>query len=76
MQANGGGRKCRTPTSSKEGFQAFGRRGSGRRDQNFADDVRWENPEAPQLPNNGVNEGKDAVKNLFADTLTSGSPST
>jgi uncharacterized protein len=50
----------------KQGYQAFG---SGDLDgavENFADNVRWENPEAPQIPQNGVTEGKDAVKQLFA----------
>jgi ketosteroid isomerase-like protein len=54
----------------KDGFAAFARGDLDAATENFADDVRWENPEAPQIPNNGVTEGKDAVKELFADTLT------
>ena len=51
----------------KQGYEAFGRGDLDAATENFSDDVRWENPEAPQLPNNGVTEGKDAVKELFAD---------
>jgi uncharacterized protein len=51
----------------KEGYEAFGRGDLDGATQNFADDIRWENPEAPQIPNNGVTEGKDNVKQLFAD---------
>jgi ketosteroid isomerase-like protein len=51
----------------KQGYEAFGQGDLEGATQNFADDIRWENPEAPQLPNNGVSEGKDAVKQLFAE---------
>jgi uncharacterized protein len=51
----------------REGYEAFGRGDLDGATANFADDVRWENPEASQLPNNGVTEGKDAVKQLFAE---------
>jgi uncharacterized protein len=54
----------------KEGYEAFGRGDLDGATQNFADDIRWENPEAPQIPNNGVTEGKDNVKQLFADLGT------
>jgi uncharacterized protein len=50
----------------KQGYEAFGQGDLDGATANFADDVRWENPEAPQVPNNGVTEGKDAVKQLFA----------
>ena len=50
----------------KQGYEAFGRGDLDGATQNFADNIRWENPEAPQIPNNGVTEGKDAVKELFA----------
>jgi len=50
----------------KQGYEAFGRGDLDAATENFNDDVRWENPEAPQVPNNGVTEGKDAVKSLFA----------
>ena len=54
----------------KQGYEAFGRGDLDGATQNFADDIRWENPEAPQVPNNGVTEGKEAVKQLFADLGT------
>jgi ketosteroid isomerase-like protein len=50
----------------REGYEAFGRGDLDGATANFADDVRWENPEAPQLPNSGVTEGRDSVKQLFA----------
>jgi uncharacterized protein len=50
----------------REGYEAFGRGDLDGATANFADDVRWENPEAPQLPNSGVTTGKDNVKQLFA----------
>jgi uncharacterized protein len=51
----------------KQGYEAFGRGDLDGATANFADDIRWENPEAPQLPNSGVIQGKDAVKQAFAD---------
>jgi ketosteroid isomerase-like protein len=51
----------------KQGYEAFARGDLDGATEYFADDVRWENPEAPQLPNSGVTEGKDAVKEVFAD---------
>jgi uncharacterized protein len=51
----------------KQGYEAFGRGDLEGATQNFADAIRWENPEAPQLPNSGVIEGKDAVKQVFAE---------
>jgi len=51
----------------RQGYDAFGRGDLDGATENFADDIRWENPEAPQLPNNGVTEGRDAVKQLFAE---------
>ena len=50
----------------KQGYEAFSRGDLDGATENFADDIRWENPEAPQVPNSGVTEGKDAVKQLFA----------
>ena len=50
----------------KAGYEAFSQGDLDGATANFADDIRWENPEAPQLPQNGVTQGKDAVKNLFA----------
>ena len=51
----------------KDGYAAFGRGDLDGATENFADDIRWENPEAPQVPNSGVTEGRDAVKQLFAE---------
>jgi uncharacterized protein len=51
----------------KQGYEAFGRGDLDGATANFADDIRWENPEAPQLPNSGVTEGRDNVKQLFAE---------
>jgi uncharacterized protein len=53
--------------SIKQGYEAFARGDLDGATDNFADDIRWENPEAPQVPNNGVTEGKDNVKQLFAE---------
>ena len=50
----------------REGYQAFAQGDLDGATANFADGIRWENPEAPQLPNSGVTEGKDGVKQLFA----------
>jgi len=51
----------------KQGYEAFGRGDLDGATQNFAEDIRWENPEAPQVPNNGTTEGKDNVKRIFAE---------
>ena len=51
----------------KQGYEAFGRGDLDGATENFADDIRWENPEAPQIPNNGTTEGKENVKALFAE---------
>jgi ketosteroid isomerase-like protein len=53
--------------SLKQGYEAFGSGDLEGATANFADDIRWENPEASQIPNNGVTEGKDNVKQLFAE---------
>ena len=50
----------------REGYEAFGRGDLDAATEPFADDIRWENPEASQLPNSGVTEGRDGVKQLFA----------
>ena len=42
----------------REGYEAFGRGDLDAAVQNFADDIRCENPEAPQFPNNGVTRGR------------------
>jgi len=53
--------------SLKQGYEAFARGDLDGATDNFADDIRWENPEAPQVPNNGTIEGKDNVKQTFAE---------
>ena len=50
----------------KQGYEAFGRGDLDGATENFADDIRWENPEASQVPNNGVTTGKEEVKSIFA----------
>jgi ketosteroid isomerase-like protein len=51
----------------RDGYEAFGRGDLDGATANFADDIRWENPEAPQLPNSGTTTGKDEVKRQFAE---------
>lgn len=50
----------------RQGYEAFAQGDLDGATANFADNIRWENPEAPQVPNNGITEGKDEVKSLFA----------
>jgi ketosteroid isomerase-like protein len=50
----------------KQGYEAFGQGDLDGATENFSDDIRWENPEAPQVPNSGVTTGKEDVKGLFA----------
>ncbi len=50
----------------KQGYEAFGRGDLDGATENFSDDIRWENPEAEQIPNSGVTTGRDEVKALFA----------
>jgi ketosteroid isomerase-like protein len=52
----------------KEGYEAYGRGDLDAATENWSDDIRWENPNAPQLPNPGVTEGKDNVRNLLMET--------
>ena len=51
----------------KEGYEAFARGDLDGATATFSDNIRWENPEAPQVPNSGVTEGKDAVKQFFGE---------
>jgi uncharacterized protein len=51
----------------RNGYEAFGRGDVEAATESFADDIRWENPEARQIPNPGVAQGKDAVKQIFAE---------
>jgi len=52
----------------KEGYEAYGRGDLDAATESWSDDIRWENPNAPQLPNPGVTEGKDNVRNLLMET--------
>ena len=56
----------------QSGYEAFARGDLDAALENFHDDVRWENPNAPQLPNAGTHEGKDAVKQVLASTADQG----
>lgn len=51
----------------REGYEAFGRGDLEAASEGFADDIRWENPDAEQIPNPGATEGKDAVLAFFAE---------
>jgi ketosteroid isomerase-like protein len=51
----------------RQGYEAFGRGDLQAATQNFDDDISWENPDAPQLPNPGVTKGKDAVLQAFQE---------
>jgi ketosteroid isomerase-like protein len=51
----------------KQGYEAFGRGDLDAAVESFAEDIRWENPESDVLPQSGVFEGKDRVKQMFAD---------
>ena len=52
----------------KQGYEAFKRGDLDASTEPFADDIEWENPNAPQLPNAGVVRGKEDVKAFFAET--------
>ncbi|HMC06640.1 MAG TPA: nuclear transport factor 2 family protein [Solirubrobacterales bacterium] len=52
----------------KQGYEAFKRGDLDASTENFADDIEWENPNAPQLPNAGTIKGKEDVKAFFAET--------
>src|SRR5947209_11151915 len=45
----------------KRGYEAFNSGDAGSLSEVFADDVRWEGPNAEGVPMSGVHEGKDAV---------------
>lgn len=45
----------------KRGYEAFNRGDGASLSEVFADDVRWEGPNAEGVPMSGVHEGKDAV---------------
>jgi ketosteroid isomerase-like protein len=52
----------------KAGYEAFARGDLDGAMKDFDDGIRWENPNAPALPNPGVHEGKEKVRELLAST--------
>lgn len=52
----------------KAGYEAFARGDLDAAMRDFDDDIRWENPNAQALPNPGVFEGKDQVREVLAQT--------
>lgn len=52
----------------KAGYEAFARGDLDEAMKDFDDGIRWENPNAPALPNAGVHEGKDKVREVLAST--------
>ena len=54
----------------REGYAAYGRGDLDAAMENWSDDIRWENPNAEQLPYPGVTEGKDSVREILADFPT------
>ena len=52
----------------RAGYEAFARGDLEAAMENFDEGIRWENPNAPQLPSPGVHEGKEAVASLLAET--------
>jgi uncharacterized protein len=51
----------------RSGYEAFNQGDLDTAMEPFADDIRWENPNAQQLANPGVTEGKDQVRQGFVD---------
>lgn len=52
----------------RAGYEAFGRGDLEAAMETFDEQIRWENPNAPSIPNPGVHEGKQAVGELLAAT--------
>jgi len=52
----------------KKSYEAFQRGDLDAVTEDWSDDIKWENPNASQIPNSGTTEGKDDVKQLLADT--------
>jgi ketosteroid isomerase-like protein len=51
----------------RSGYEAFNRGDLEAAMADFDDGIRWENPNAQQLRNPGVTEGKDQVRQLFVE---------
>jgi ketosteroid isomerase-like protein len=54
----------------REGYAAYGRGDIDAAMENWSDDIRWENPNAQQLPHPGVTDGKDSVREVLVDFPT------
>jgi ketosteroid isomerase-like protein len=52
----------------REGYEAFDRGDIDTAIGPFADDIRWENPNAERLPRPGTTTGKDEVRELLEET--------
>ena len=52
----------------RQGYEAYARADLEGALENWHDDARWENPNASQIPNPGVHEGKDAIRRILMDT--------
>jgi uncharacterized protein len=51
----------------RQGYEAYGRGDIDAAMEAWADDIQWENPNAQQIPNPGVYQGKDEVRRLLAE---------
>jgi uncharacterized protein len=51
----------------KQGYEAYGRGDIDAAMEAWSDDIQWENPNAKQIPNPGVYQGKDEVRRLLAE---------
>ena len=49
----------------QRGYEAFGNGDLDGAMQDFADDIRWEGPNAEGLPDSGTHNGKDQVAQMF-----------
>ena len=49
----------------RRGYEAFGNGDLEGAMQDFADDIRWEGPNAEGLPDSGTFSGKDEVGEMF-----------
>src|SRR5215210_7843604 len=53
------------------GFEAFNQGDTDTVAEAFADDVRWEGPNAKELPGGGTHEGKDALMQALGEIFDS-----
>lgn len=52
----------------RQGYSAFAQGDLEGATEHFHEEIRWENPNAKQIPNPGVHEGKDEVKRILSET--------